>query len=59
MLCFICLSIQGLDGTLLSLALTYAMAFSNQAFAYILWTCGDVESYVRNATVIHRETLNL
>ena len=35
------------DGAVLSLALTYSFTISNQVFGYIMWTSGDVESYVR------------
>ena len=44
--------IQGLNGKLLSLALTFVMTFANEAFGHLMWTSGDVESYVRNA-IIH------
>lgn len=40
------LFIEGFDGSLLSLALTYILSIANQAFSYIQWSCGEVENCV-------------
>ena len=46
-----CFYITGVDGTLLSLSLTYTLTITYYVLACVLWASADMENYVRFTTI--------